>query len=238
MSASGYGSSCGACKFLRRKCISTGCVFAPYFSYEQGTTHFAAIHKVFGASNVSKLLSHLPMQNRREAAISISFEAQARIQDPIYGCVAHIYALQEQVAKLQEEIEYFATQMLLASATTHAASCGQPQEASDINWFQFPAEENITSFCDSYEQQTTFPLQASPLDVQEQYWVCNKGTTNQEDLPMEGVGAIERLDDILLNQAANQQNCSENFPFSMTFQEFWPSCEDQQPFDNVIFPAY
>ncbi|KAM0945073.1 putative transcription factor AS2-LOB family [Dioscorea sansibarensis] len=55
----GFGSPCGACKFLRRKCVK-GCVFAPYFCYDQGATHFAAIHKVFGASNVSKLLLHLP----------------------------------------------------------------------------------------------------------------------------------------------------------------------------------
>ncbi|KAI4326553.1 hypothetical protein MLD38_031857 [Melastoma candidum] len=49
------GSPCGACKFLRRRCVR-GCVFAPYFCHEQGAAHFAAIHKVFGASNVSKAL--------------------------------------------------------------------------------------------------------------------------------------------------------------------------------------
>lgn len=92
----GFGSSCGACKFLRRKCASD-CVFAPYFSYEQASTHFSAVHKVYGASNVSRLLSHLPIQNRSDAAITISYEALARMQDPIYGCVAHIYALQHQV---------------------------------------------------------------------------------------------------------------------------------------------
>jgi hypothetical protein len=92
----GSGSPCGACKFLRRKCVR-GCVFAPYFCHEQGATHFAAIHKVFGASNVSKLLAHLPVSDRCEAAVTISYEAQARLQDPIYGCVAHIFALQQQV---------------------------------------------------------------------------------------------------------------------------------------------
>ncbi|KAI3876422.1 hypothetical protein MKW92_038149 [Papaver armeniacum] len=99
----GFGSPCGACKFLRRKCVR-GCVFAPYFCHEQGATHFAAIHKVFGASNVSKLLSHLPLGDRCEAAVTISYEAQARIQDPVYGCVSHIFALQQQVVSLQEQI--------------------------------------------------------------------------------------------------------------------------------------
>jgi LOB domain-containing protein 29 len=92
----GSGTPCGACKFLRRKCVR-GCVFAPYFCHEQGAAHFAAIHKVFGASNVSKLLAHLPVTDRPEAAMTISYEAQARIQDPVYGCVSHIFALQQQV---------------------------------------------------------------------------------------------------------------------------------------------
>ncbi|KAJ0963602.1 hypothetical protein J5N97_028724 [Dioscorea zingiberensis] len=99
----GLGAPCGACKFLRRKCVK-GCVFAPYFCHEQGATHFAAIHKVFGASNVSKLLMHLPVSDRFDAAISISYEAQARLQDPIYGCVSHIFALQQQVVALQAQL--------------------------------------------------------------------------------------------------------------------------------------
>lgn len=96
MTGSGCGSPCGACKFLRRKCVK-GCVFAPYFCHEQGASNFAAIHKVFGASNVSKLLAHLPVSDRCGAAITISYEAQARLKDPIYGCVSHIFALQQQV---------------------------------------------------------------------------------------------------------------------------------------------
>ncbi|KAG4959324.1 hypothetical protein AAZX31_13G104000 [Glycine max] len=105
----GSGSPCGACKFLRRKCVR-GCVFAPYFCHEQGATHFAAIHKVFGASNVSKLLAHLPVSDRCEAAVTISYEAQARLQDPIYGCVSHIFALQQQVVNLQAQLAYLKEQ--------------------------------------------------------------------------------------------------------------------------------
>jgi LOB domain-containing protein 29 len=88
--------SCGACKFLRRKCVR-GCLFAPYFCHEQGASDFSAIHKIFGASNVSKLLDHLAVSDRCEAVVTITYEAQARLQDPIYGCVSQIFALQQQV---------------------------------------------------------------------------------------------------------------------------------------------
>ncbi|KAK1285585.1 LOB domain-containing protein 18 [Acorus calamus] len=94
-SSGGGGGPCGACKFLRRKCVS-GCIFAPYFDSEQGATHFAAVHKVFGASNVSKLLHHIPAHKRLDAVVTICYEAQARLRDPVYGCVAHIFALQQQ----------------------------------------------------------------------------------------------------------------------------------------------
>ncbi|CAF2126160.1 unnamed protein product [Brassica napus] len=92
----GTASPCGACKFLRRKCAS-GCIFAPHFGSDQGAARFAAVHKVFGASNVSKLLHHIPVNRRHDAVVTISYEAQARLSDPVYGCVSTILALQQQV---------------------------------------------------------------------------------------------------------------------------------------------
>ncbi|XP_052197368.1 LOB domain-containing protein 33-like [Diospyros lotus] len=52
-------SSCSGCKFLRRRCIQ-GCIFAPYFRHPRA---FAAIHTIFGAINVSKLLAGLSVNN-------------------------------------------------------------------------------------------------------------------------------------------------------------------------------
>ncbi|KAL0289172.1 UNVERIFIED_CONTAM: LOB domain-containing protein 33 [Sesamum angustifolium] len=136
----GLSSSCGACKFLRRRC-NDECVFAPYFCYEQAATHFAAVHKVFGASNVSKLLLHLPAHSRSDAATTISYEALARVHDPIYGCVAHIFALQQQVASLEDEIEVIASQ-LVADLGVDVAISTAPYETS---YLYFPTESNITS---------------------------------------------------------------------------------------------
>lgn len=97
---------CGACKFLRRKCIG-GCIFAPHFGTDQGAAKFAAVHKVFGASNVSKLLSNIPANRRHEAATTISYEAQARLSDPVYGCVSTILALQQQVVSFSNKFYLF-----------------------------------------------------------------------------------------------------------------------------------
>ncbi|XP_042512578.1 LOB domain-containing protein 20 [Macadamia integrifolia] len=102
---------CGACKFLRRKCIS-GCIFAPYFGSDQGAARFAAVHKVFGASNVSKLLLRVPPNRRHDAVVTISYEAQARLSDPVYGCVSTIHALQQQVASLEAELSSVQSQLM------------------------------------------------------------------------------------------------------------------------------
>ncbi|XLT33663.1 hypothetical protein HN873_064955, partial [Arachis hypogaea] len=51
----GSGNSpCASCKLLRRRCAKD-CIFAPYFPSDD-PQKFAIVHKVFGASNVSKML--------------------------------------------------------------------------------------------------------------------------------------------------------------------------------------
>ncbi|BAU01686.1 hypothetical protein LR48_Vigan10g196500 [Vigna angularis] len=129
MVGSSPATPCGACKFLRRKCIG-GCIFAPHFGTDQGAAKFAAVHKVFGASNVSKLLSNIPANRRQEAATTISYEAQARLSDPVYGCVSTILALQQQVASLQAELAMLQTQVMnskLAYASAlHTTQLQQP----------------------------------------------------------------------------------------------------------------
>ncbi len=102
MASSSSSSPCAACKFLRRKC-TTECVFAPYFPPDQ-PHKFANVHKIFGASNITKLLNELPPHKREDAVNSLAYEADARVKDPVYGCVGAISLLQRQVAQLQNEL--------------------------------------------------------------------------------------------------------------------------------------
>lgn len=80
-----------------------GCTFAPYFPPEE-PTKFANVHKVFGASNVTKLLNEILPHQREDAVNSLAYEAEARIRDPVYGCVGAISFLQRQVDRLQKEL--------------------------------------------------------------------------------------------------------------------------------------
>ncbi|KNA12392.1 hypothetical protein SOVF_126370 [Spinacia oleracea] len=95
-------SPCAACKFLRRKCTQE-CVFAPYFPPDQ-PQRFANVHKVFGASNVAKLLHDLNVSQREDAVNSLAYEAEARLRDPVYGCVGLISILQQRLKQVQSDL--------------------------------------------------------------------------------------------------------------------------------------
>ncbi|KAH0664839.1 hypothetical protein KY285_026045 [Solanum tuberosum] len=101
---------CAACKLLRRKCAEE-CPFSPYFSPHE-PQKFAAVHKVFGASNVSKLLMEVPESQRADAANSLVYEANVRLRDPIYGCMGAISTLNQQVQSLQAELNAIRAEIL------------------------------------------------------------------------------------------------------------------------------
>ncbi|XP_057979417.1 LOB domain-containing protein 15 [Malania oleifera] len=101
---------CAACKLLRRRCAQE-CPFSPYFSPHE-PHKFASVHKVFGASNVSKMLMEVPERQRADAANSLVYEANVRLRDPVYGCMGAILALQQQVQSFQAELNAVRAEIL------------------------------------------------------------------------------------------------------------------------------
>ncbi|KAE8684430.1 LOB domain-containing protein 15 [Hibiscus syriacus] len=118
---------CAACKLLRRRCAQE-CTFSPYFSPHE-PQKFASVHKVFGASNVSKMLMEVPESQRADTANSLVYEANMRLRDPVYGCMGAISALQQQLQSLQaaliavrsEIIKYKCREANLIPPSSHVA---------------------------------------------------------------------------------------------------------------------
>ncbi|KAI3717040.1 hypothetical protein L1987_68355 [Smallanthus sonchifolius] len=100
---SSANSPCAACKFLRRKCAHE-CLFAPCFPPDQ-PQKFANVHKVFGASNVVKILNELDTHQQEDAVNWLAYEADARLRDPVYGCAGLISVLQHRLKQVQKDLD-------------------------------------------------------------------------------------------------------------------------------------
>lgn len=122
----GGSSPCASCKLLRRRCAKN-CIFAPYFPSDD-PQRFAIVHKVFGASNVSKMLQELPEHQRADAVSSLVYEANARIRDPVYGCVGAISYLQSQVSQLQMQLAMVQAEILSIKQQQQVTELVQNQE--------------------------------------------------------------------------------------------------------------
>ncbi|TVU47442.1 hypothetical protein EJB05_07045, partial [Eragrostis curvula] len=107
-------SPCAACKILRRRCAD-GCVLAPYFPPNE-PAKFTTAHRVFGASNIIKLLQDLPESSRADAVSSMVYEAEARLRDPVYGCAGAVCRLQKQANELKVQLARAQADLLNAQA--------------------------------------------------------------------------------------------------------------------------
>lgn len=50
------------------------------------------------------MIQELPVHQRADAVSSLVYEANARVRDPVYGCVGAISYLQNQVSELQMQL--------------------------------------------------------------------------------------------------------------------------------------
>lgn len=101
---------CAACRMLRRKC-DANCLLAPYFPSDE-IEKFAGVHKVFGASNVIKMVQMVEETKREDAVKAIVYEATARLRDPVYGSTGAIFHLQTMVKELKDQVESIRSQAL------------------------------------------------------------------------------------------------------------------------------
>ena len=138
-------SSCAACKFLKRRCIPN-CIFAPHFRSDE-CKKFAKVHKVFGASNVSKILIEVPEEQREDTVNSLAYEAEARLKDPVYGCIGAIALLQRKMAELQHDLAV-AKARLARYTSALAATASTPPD--DVGLAPFPDFSAFGDFNDCF----------------------------------------------------------------------------------------
>ncbi|XP_068489935.1 LOB domain-containing protein 24 [Phaseolus vulgaris] len=105
---SGMHPACAACKHQRKKC-SENCILAPYFPSNR-SREFHAVHKVFGVSNITKLVKNAREDDRRRVVDSLTWEACCRQRDPVHGPYGEYTKVYNEYKKVLDELKRFRSQ--------------------------------------------------------------------------------------------------------------------------------
>lgn len=98
----GSPAACAACKHQRKRC-DNNCAMAPYFPASK-TREFQAVHKVYGMSNVIKILRSIEREeDRRKAADSLVWEAVCRQRDPVLGSYGEFKKVADELKILKNQ---------------------------------------------------------------------------------------------------------------------------------------
>ncbi|RAL37385.1 hypothetical protein DM860_000079 [Cuscuta australis] len=93
--AGAAAGACASCKHQRKKCTEK-CVLAAYFPAEK-SREFQAVHKVFGVSNVTKMVRSVREEDRQRAVESLVWEAVCRQSDPVLGSLGEYRRVLEEL---------------------------------------------------------------------------------------------------------------------------------------------
>ncbi|KAL5055051.1 hypothetical protein RYX36_035733 [Vicia faba] len=151
--------ACSACKHQRKKC-SDGCILAPYFPSNK-SKEFQAVHKVFGVSNVTKMVTGCEEADRKKVVESLIWEAFCRQKDPTNGSLGVYKRVYNEYRKVFEELRMLKDQnQLLQMQSNQGLISTKP--ISDSNGMDFHPllhhQNNgggimdYNTFCSSYLQ--------------------------------------------------------------------------------------
>ncbi|CAA0842363.1 LOB domain-containing protein 12 [Striga hermonthica] len=86
-----------------------------------------------GGTNRVSSINELPVHQRGDAVSSLVYEANARMRDPVYGCVGTISYLQNQVSQLQMQLAV-AQAEILCIQMQHDPPAPSPLDHPDENY--------------------------------------------------------------------------------------------------------
>ncbi|KAI4329150.1 hypothetical protein L6164_021444 [Bauhinia variegata] len=114
----GTTQACAPCKYQRRKCASD-CILAPYFPHDRHK-QFINAHKLFGVSNINKIVKNLSPLQKDQAMRTVIIESDIRANDPVGGCCRIIQALQAEIEYCKAELDLVLQQLAIVRAQAQA----------------------------------------------------------------------------------------------------------------------
>ncbi|KAH7839107.1 hypothetical protein Vadar_007052 [Vaccinium darrowii] len=196
-------SACAACKYQRRKC-APDCILAPYFPHDR-QRQFLNAHKLFGVSNITKIIRSLDPPQKDQAMRTIVFQSDVRANDPVGGCYRIIRELQRQIEYNKAELVVVLQQLAFCRAQIAAAVAQQ----SEITTLHHGIEDSPTVKCEAYN-----PM--SYEHVEEPH--------DEDEYLLQDENHVGQLQDIVA--WAMQDTASSSFHDKQTFIK---ECDDVKP---------
>ena len=94
-------------------------------------------------------MQELPAHQRADAVSSLVYEANARVRDPVYGCVGAISHLQSQVSQLQTQLAVAQAEMLCIQMQQEPTTL-PTQSDQDDKFLLLSADNNNYEFLPQY----------------------------------------------------------------------------------------
>ncbi|XP_050160829.1 LOB domain-containing protein 22-like [Malus sylvestris] len=153
--------ACAACKYQRRKCASD-CILAPYFPHDR-QRQFLNAHKLFGVSNIKKIIKHLDQPDKDDAMRTIIFQSDVRANDPVGGCYRIIRELQRLIEYNKAELDIVLHQLAICRAQAQQVHQQQHQNQIPIGHFYYiqqpqPPHHAVALQQEQQQQQVPYVL--------------------------------------------------------------------------------
>ncbi|KAM7255706.1 hypothetical protein ACFE04_008604 [Oxalis oulophora] len=170
ISRTGNGSTsqaCAACKYQRRKC-APDCILAPYFPHDR-QRQFLNAHKLFGVSNITKIIKPLDPPEKDMAMNTIIYQSDVRANDPVGGCFRIVRELQRQIEYTKAELELVLHQLAICRVQAQM----QMQDINNNN------NNSTTLSCDLVNADPYNNQMQSNYFPENEYMIQNTNNNNQ-----------------------------------------------------------
>lgn len=106
---------------------------------------------------MTKLLNEVLPHQREDAVNSLAYEAEARVRDPVYGCVGAISFLQRQVHRLQKDLDAANADLIRLATTCNVNDDIPSSTPSSISMSPMPPTLPATAYYTDYNTWNTTP---------------------------------------------------------------------------------
>lgn len=202
---SNTNQACAACKYQRRKC-APDCILAPYFPHHR-QQQFLNAHKLFGVSNITKIIRFLDQPHKDEAMRTIIYQSDVRANDPVGGCYRIIRELQRQIQYNRAELHLVLHQLAYCRAQNHqnVNLLHSNHSASFEHMITHNHNDNVQHYHDRDHHQIQ-----QPDDQDQQQYILQNADGDCDQVQFEEINSWEATENSATLEAKENCDGAEN----------------------------